>query len=148
MLAAIFFVGWGLVGIFPLFMATIPSESVAREHSATVMGLCMGVPEVLGGALAPALAGFAADRTGSLATPLWIMFGDDHRRPAGLRHPRDGAARGGTAHCRRRAQARDVTSRVRISQRPAARRRDAPERAVPSRATAAPAGRPPGSAQP
>ena len=74
-LAAIFFVGWGLVGIFPLFMATIPSESVAREHSATVMGLCMGVPEVLGGALAPALAGFAADRTGSLATPLWIMFG-------------------------------------------------------------------------
>jgi predicted MFS family arabinose efflux permease len=74
-LAAIFFVGWGLVGIFPLFMATIPSESVDREHSATVMGLCMGVPEVLGGALAPALAGIAADRTGSLATPLWIMFG-------------------------------------------------------------------------
>lgn len=74
-LAAIFFVGWGLVGIFPLFMATIPSESVDRDHSATVMGLCMGVPEVLGGALAPAIAGFAADRTGSLATPLWIMFG-------------------------------------------------------------------------
>ena len=74
-LAAIFFVGWGLVGIFPLFMATIPSESVDRDHSATVMGLCMGVPEVLGGALAPAIAGIAADRTGSLATPLWIMFG-------------------------------------------------------------------------
>jgi ACS family hexuronate transporter-like MFS transporter len=74
-LAAIFFVGWGLVGTFPLFMATIPSESVDREHSATVMGLCMGVPEVLGGALAPAIAGFAADRSGSLATPLWIMFG-------------------------------------------------------------------------
>ncbi|MFO1399659.1 MAG: MFS transporter [Steroidobacteraceae bacterium] len=74
-LAAIFFVGWGLVGIFPLFMATIPSESVDRDHSATVMGLCMGVPEVLGGALAPAIAGYAADRTGSLTTPLWIMFG-------------------------------------------------------------------------
>jgi predicted MFS family arabinose efflux permease len=74
-LAAIFFVGWGLVGIFPLFMATIPSESVDREHSATVMGLCMGVPEVLGGAFAPAIAGFAADRSGSLTTPLWIMFG-------------------------------------------------------------------------
>ena len=74
-LVPIFFVGWGLVGIFPLFMATIPSESVDREHSATVMGLCMGVPEVLGGAFAPAIAGIAADRTGSLATPLWIMFG-------------------------------------------------------------------------
>ncbi|MCC7461162.1 MAG: MFS transporter [Gammaproteobacteria bacterium] len=74
-LAAIFFVGWGLVGIFPLFMATIPSESVDREHSATVMGLCMGVPEVLGGALAPALTGYATDLTGSLTTPRWIMFG-------------------------------------------------------------------------
>ena len=28
LLAAMFFVGWGLNGIFPLFMATIPSESV------------------------------------------------------------------------------------------------------------------------
>jgi hypothetical protein len=35
----------------------------------------MGVPEVLGGAFAPAIAGFAADRSGSLTTPLWIMFG-------------------------------------------------------------------------
>jgi MFS transporter, ACS family, hexuronate transporter len=73
-LAGIFFVGWGLNGIFPLFMATVPSESVDRAHTATVLGLCMGLPEVLGGVLAPSLAGYAADLSG-LQAPLWIMLG-------------------------------------------------------------------------
>ena len=73
-LAAIFFVGWGVNGIFPLFMATIPSESVAPAHAATVLGLCMGSSEVLGGVLGPPVAGWAADRVG-LAAPLWIMLG-------------------------------------------------------------------------
>ncbi len=74
LLAVIFFFGWGLNGIFPLFMATVPSESVDRAHTATVLGLCMGIPEVLGGVLAPSIAGYAADRT-DLSAPLWIMFG-------------------------------------------------------------------------
>jgi ACS family hexuronate transporter-like MFS transporter len=73
-LAAIFFVGWGLNGVFPLFMATIPSESVDPEHTATVLGLCMGTGEVLGGVLSPFGAGIAADRAG-LQAPLWIMVG-------------------------------------------------------------------------
>jgi MFS transporter, ACS family, hexuronate transporter len=73
-LAAMFFVGWGLNGIFPLFMATIPSESVDPKHQATVLGLCMGTGEVLGGVLAPSIAGMAADRMG-LTAPLWIMLG-------------------------------------------------------------------------
>jgi MFS family permease len=73
-LAAIFFFGWGLNGIFPLFMATVPSESVDRAHTATVLGLCMGIPEVLGGVLAPSIAGYAADIAG-LQAPLWIMLG-------------------------------------------------------------------------
>jgi len=73
-LAAIFFVGWGVNGIFPLFMATVPSESVDPRHAATVLGLCMGASEVLGGVLAPFIAGFAADNVG-LAAPLWIMVG-------------------------------------------------------------------------
>ena len=34
-LLGIFFLGWGLVGIFPLFMATVPSESVAPARVAT-----------------------------------------------------------------------------------------------------------------
>jgi ACS family hexuronate transporter-like MFS transporter len=73
-LAAIFFIGWGLNGVFPLFMATIPSESVGPQHTATVLGLCMGTGEVLGGVLSPFGAGVAADRAG-LQAPLWIMVG-------------------------------------------------------------------------
>src|SRR5262249_213595 len=73
-LAAIFFFGWALNGIFPLFMATVPSESVDREHIAVVLGLCMGIPEVIGGVLSPWIAGRVADRVGADA-PLWTMFG-------------------------------------------------------------------------
>jgi len=73
-LAAIFFFGWALTGLFPLFMGTIPSESVGVRHMTTAMALVMSVGEVFGGVLSPTLAGWAADRTG-LAAPLWIMFG-------------------------------------------------------------------------
>jgi ACS family hexuronate transporter-like MFS transporter len=73
-LAAFFVVGWGLNSIFPLFMATIPSESVDPKHRATVLGLCMGSGEILGGVLSPSLAGVAADNYGQQA-PLWIMLG-------------------------------------------------------------------------
>lgn len=73
-LAAIFFVGWAVTGIFPLFMATIPAESVASQSMATALGVCMGVGEILGGALSPFIAGYAADRVG-LQAPLWLLFG-------------------------------------------------------------------------
>ena len=73
-LAAIFFVGWGVNGVFPLFMGTVPSESVAPHHMATALGICMGTGEILGGVLAPSLAGSVADRVG-LQAPLWMMFG-------------------------------------------------------------------------
>jgi len=72
-LAAIFFFGWGLNGIFPLFMATVPSESVDPRHAATALGLTMGSAEILGGVFAPSIAGAAADAT-NLTAPLWIMF--------------------------------------------------------------------------
>jgi MFS transporter, ACS family, hexuronate transporter len=73
-LAGIFFIGWSVNGIFPLFMATVPSESVDARHTATVLGLCMGTGEILGGVLAPFVAGAAADRQG-LTAPLLIMVG-------------------------------------------------------------------------
>lgn len=73
LLAVIFFIGWGVNGIFPLFMATVPSESVDPLHMATAVGLCMGIGEILGGVLAPSLAGYAADQAG-LTAPLWIML--------------------------------------------------------------------------
>jgi MFS transporter, ACS family, hexuronate transporter len=72
-LACFFFIGWGLNGVFPLFMATIPSESVDPQHRATVLGLCMGSGELIGGALSPWLAGSAADHYGQQA-PLWLML--------------------------------------------------------------------------
>jgi len=73
-LAGIFFVGWSVNGIFPLFMATVPSESVDPRHTATVLGICMGTGEIFGGVLAPFVAGIAADRAG-LAAPLLMMVG-------------------------------------------------------------------------
>lgn len=73
-LAVIFFVGWSVNGCFPLFMATIPSETVDPKHVAAILGLVMGLGEVLGGVFAPLIAGAAADTFG-LSAPLWIMFG-------------------------------------------------------------------------
>jgi ACS family hexuronate transporter-like MFS transporter len=73
-LAVFFFIGWGVNGIFPLFMATVPSESVDLRLAGTVLGLCMGSSEVLGGVLGPPIAGYFADRMG-LAAPLWMMVG-------------------------------------------------------------------------
>ncbi len=73
-LATLFFFGWALNGTFPLFMGTIPSESVSRIHMTTAIALVMGAGEVFGGVLSPALAGWAADVAG-LSAPLWIMMG-------------------------------------------------------------------------
>jgi cyanate permease len=73
-LAAIFFFGWALTGCFPMFMATIPSESIDSRHVATATGFVMGTGEILGGVLVPTLAGRVADAT-DLTAPLWIMLG-------------------------------------------------------------------------
>ncbi len=73
-LAAFFFVGWSLVGLFPMFMGTIPSESVNMRNVATAMGFVMGTGEILGGVFLPTIAGWVADLT-DLTAPLWIMFG-------------------------------------------------------------------------
>lgn len=74
LLAVIFFFGWALNGVFPMFMATIPSETVDPRYTATALGLVMGTGEVLGGVFGPSIAGAAADALG-LSAPLWIMFG-------------------------------------------------------------------------
>lgn len=63
-LGALLFVGWMASGSLPIFMATIPSESISKAQLATTMALVMGVGEVIGGALMPVVAGFLADRYG------------------------------------------------------------------------------------
>jgi MFS transporter, ACS family, hexuronate transporter len=73
-LAVFFFFGWALTGAFPLFMGTIPSETVSAKHMTTAMAIIMGAGEVVGGVIAPSVAGWAADLT-SLAAPMWIMTG-------------------------------------------------------------------------
>ncbi|HEV2701677.1 MAG TPA: MFS transporter [Steroidobacteraceae bacterium] len=72
-LAVVFFIGWSFTGIMPLFMSTVPSESVDPVHMGTALGLCMGGSEILGGVLAPTLSGYAADHMG-LRAPLWGLL--------------------------------------------------------------------------
>ncbi|MET0292110.1 MAG: MFS transporter [Steroidobacteraceae bacterium] len=72
-LGALFFVGWTITGAFPLFMATVPSESVPASRIPLALGLCMGISEILGGVLSPIFAGAAADRFG-LAAPIWLLL--------------------------------------------------------------------------
>lgn len=71
-LAVIFFVGWMFNGIFPMFMATVPVESVSPAQAATAMGLVMGVGEIIGGVAAPSLAGALSDAYG-LQAMLWLL---------------------------------------------------------------------------
>jgi MFS family permease len=74
MLGAIFFIGWMFNGIFPMFMATVPSESVGPGQVATAMGIVMGIGEILGGVFGPSLAGRLSDIYG-LSAPLWMLAG-------------------------------------------------------------------------
>ncbi len=70
----VFAAGSAITGVFPLAMATIPSEGVKPGLTATALSLTMGSSEIIGGVFAPALAGRAADAHG-LAAPLWIIAG-------------------------------------------------------------------------
>jgi predicted MFS family arabinose efflux permease len=71
-LGAIFFVGWLFNGIFPMFMATVPTESVNPRQVATAMGTVMGLGEILGGVFGPSLAGSLSDTYG-LPAPCWLL---------------------------------------------------------------------------
>ena len=75
MLAALVFLGWSASGTFPLFMATIPSETIPSRYVATTLGLVMGLGELIGGGLVPWLSGRAADHYHNLAVTMWIASG-------------------------------------------------------------------------
>ena len=70
-LAALIFIGWSASGVFPLFMGTIPSETIPARYIATSLGLVMGLGELIGGVLTPIGAGWAADHYG-LRAPVYI----------------------------------------------------------------------------
>ncbi|MFL6603648.1 MAG: MFS transporter [Steroidobacteraceae bacterium] len=68
-LAVLVLIGWAASGVFPLFMATVPSETLPPAVLATAVGVVMGTGELFGGVLAPSVAGWGADRYG-LRAPL------------------------------------------------------------------------------
>jgi MFS family permease len=72
MLGALIFIGWSASGTFPLFMGTVPSETIPARYVATSLGIVVGLGEILGGVSAPAIAGRAADHYG-LQAALVIM---------------------------------------------------------------------------
>lgn len=74
-LAALIFLGWSASGGIPIFMATIPSETLPARYIATSAGLVMGLGELIGGVSAPSLAGMAADYFGGLQVTMFIMGG-------------------------------------------------------------------------
>jgi predicted MFS family arabinose efflux permease len=67
-------VGAALSGVFPLAMATIPSEIMGPTRTATALALTMGISEIVGGVVAPSAAGIVADAKG-LDMTLWILVG-------------------------------------------------------------------------
>ena len=68
------FIGWSASGVFPMFMGTIPSETVPVAYVATAFGLTQGIGEMIGSVIGATAAGRAADIYGQ-AAPLWIMVG-------------------------------------------------------------------------
>lgn len=68
-LALLVLIGYAASGVFPLFMATVPSETLPPAVLATALGVVMGTGELFGGVLAPTVAGWGADRYG-LSAPL------------------------------------------------------------------------------
>jgi MFS family permease len=75
MFVPLFFFGWALNGIFPMFMATIPSETLPARYLATATGITMGLGEVIGGVFSPTLAGWANDHFHTPNAALWILAG-------------------------------------------------------------------------
>ena len=55
------FIGWLAGSAGPLYLAIIPTESVSPQLGATAVAITLGVGEVVGGIIAPAVAGIAAD---------------------------------------------------------------------------------------
>lgn len=71
-LGALLFIGWLAIGVCPLLMATIPSETIPVRYVATTAGLVQGFGEIVGSAGGAWAAGRAADAFG-LSVTMWIM---------------------------------------------------------------------------
>jgi MFS family permease len=70
-LTALLFIGWIGTGVYALFMAVVPGETLSPRFAATASGLVVFIGEIIGGSCMPAIAGWVADRT-TLASTLEI----------------------------------------------------------------------------
>lgn len=65
--------GWLVMGMSPMYIGVIPSESAPLHMSASAIGLVTAVGEIFGGVLAPFGAGSLADHLG-LAAPFYVCL--------------------------------------------------------------------------
>ncbi len=68
-----FFFMWGLfgAGMYPMYLGTLPAESVPPQIAGTAVGIPVAVGETLGAAGMPAIAGELGDLF-SLSAPMWM----------------------------------------------------------------------------
>jgi predicted MFS family arabinose efflux permease len=71
---AVFAIGAAVTGVFPMAMATIPSEIVPVGLTATALSMTMGISEIIGGVFGPPAAGWMGDVFG-LGAAMWILAG-------------------------------------------------------------------------
>ncbi len=71
-LGVLLFLGWLAIGVAPLMMATIPSETIPARYVATTAGMVQGFGQIVGAAGGAWAAGRAADAFG-LPITMWIM---------------------------------------------------------------------------
>jgi MFS transporter, ACS family, hexuronate transporter len=69
---AAFAIGATVTGVFPMAMATVPSEIVPPSLTATALSLTMGISEIVGGVVGPPVAGRIGDAFG-LGAAMWIL---------------------------------------------------------------------------
>ena len=67
-------IGFAATGATPLFMATIPAETIPSTRVAAIVGLVMGFAEIFAGLSGPLLGGVVADSAGLTGT-LWLQVG-------------------------------------------------------------------------
>jgi MFS family permease len=68
-----FFFMYGLfgAGMYPMYLGTLPAESVPPQIAGTAVGIPVAIGETLGAALMPTIAGMLADKF-NLFAPMWM----------------------------------------------------------------------------
>ena len=68
------FIGWMAVGALPIYAVMIPGGAVPPSRIAVTVALIVGTGEIVGGVIAPLVAGTLADAFG-MAAPFWSALG-------------------------------------------------------------------------